>query len=535
MLRKLLSVSLILIVSIFTQFSCQREQLSPLSLNQDISIQEAKAFMMRTQPNAKADGQTNAKRDEYWSLAQKLTYKNGLPVVVVPLTYNYGVPLVINGKLPENGKPFDKSDYAIQKKLFVYKDPKGKVQVDVVSIIPTEDGRKKHKKAQGDDFDGYVLAYDNTETVYQGGWFYKNGKATNRVRTQSTRNARTAALTLNDGGPCDILVYTPSDGSGGSAAYQGGSTPRPSTSFTDDTGAMWTLAYTITMSCGGAGPDNGEATGPTTNDPSFGDGNWIWNIPAPGSSGGGGGYGFGPPPPYEPFMITENGVTGGSPEENFFYDMEYNHSPFLFFSNEEKALMIDFQGLMYSVKNYVLETGQKPDLSRLLLASNASNQQLESTAALLIEEDEEQQLNQTEKNLLGFGTAAYDINLKKFYSDARRATIMTIINFGYDAAVHNGAGIANAFKHALLAELHAVTFTRPLGVLIAEAHETQPDTEVTARMDRWNNRRGFMIYDDHPTASLVEFSVYSFQAMVDGQLRYIAREGDQVLTQTRFF
>ncbi len=328
----------------------------------DITIAEAKAWFVPQSAGAKVGSEKPAtRRTEFWNLAQKQTYANGLSVVVVPLTYNYDQATASKQDVLGGKKSVDKTDYMIQKKLLIYKDPKGNILADVITVIPTDDNRKKNKKVKGDSFDGYVLAYDNAEKKFMGGWYYENGKPTNRARLLTGKGGRVM-------GDCDILVYK-NEGPNPPAQVGGGGLSDPSSGFWDGGGNHWQLDYTISLDCGNG---FGGSTPPSNSQGSnTGDVAWFWNA-SPGGGGGGGGGGSAP---YTPIMIGDNGLIGGSQADNFFYDMNYNHSPSIYFDEEEQAVIRDYPLLISSLQNYIDQYGQKPDGSNAFILSAADQAQ----------------------------------------------------------------------------------------------------------------------------------------------------------------
>lgn len=315
----------------------------------------------------------DTRRTEFWNLARKLTYANGLPVVVVPLTYNYDKVTASKRNGLEGKKAIDKTDYTVQKKLLIYKDQKGNILADVITVIPTDDNRKKSKNVKGDSFDGYVLAYDNAEKKFMGGWYYKNGKPGNRVRMTGKGGRVT--------GDCDILVYRNEGPNPPAQVGGGGGLSTPTTGFWDGAGNHWELDYTIPLDCGDGFGNNTPPAG--SQGGNEGDVAWFWNATSGGGGGGGGGSNGGGSAPYTPIMIGDDGLIGGSQADNFIYNMNYNHSPSIYFDEDEQAVIREYPSLISGLQSYIDQYGQKPDGSNAIIMSAADQQLYPKLAALI--------------------------------------------------------------------------------------------------------------------------------------------------------
>ena len=180
---------------------------------------------------------------------------------------------------------------------------------------------------------------------------------------------------------------------------------------------------------------------------------------------------------------------------------------------------------------YMDQTGQKPDLSDLTINVNTASidELLTAINKLMDEPAPGADLPVAEKALLGFGTPAWEANIKKYYWDARWATVRTIIHYDYPAAQENGTSIANAFKHAMFACYHAESFGLSLAIQLCTAHEEQPNT-ITSQMDNWNNSEGFKIWNTgERDFNRIDFLVIG--GVRAGEMRWI-KYGDNVLTPT---
>ncbi|AQG80644.1 hypothetical protein [Spirosoma montaniterrae] len=357
MKHRIPSILLVVLAVLLVQWSCRSERDNLVQpVPPDLSIEEAKSWFTNQPSNARqAASKSNIIRNEYWSAAQKLNFTNGWPVVVVPLTYNYDHAMAFQNIKPGSAARLKKEDFEVQKKLLVYKDPKGNMLADVIVIIPTDDNRRKNKKVKGDDFDGYVLAYDRTETKYLGGWIYQNGKAKRREILKDNKGGRLAG-TMGD---CDILVYKNAGGQQ-AAKVGGGDTggSGPVQGFYDGGGTYWQLDQVISADCAGGNNGTGNFPMPSPSTPSAGDPAWIWNLPVIGGGGLDGGNGN---PSPTPIMIGDDGLIGASFVDRFFYDMEQNRG--IFFSNEEKNIIRESFGYVWSdIVEYVDATGDKPML-----------------------------------------------------------------------------------------------------------------------------------------------------------------------------
>ena len=52
-------------------------------------------------------------------------------------------------------------------------------------------------------------------------------------------------------------------------------------------------------------------------------------------------------------MIGDDGLIGGSPPDNFIYNMNYNHSPSIYFGEAEQAVIRDYPFLISALQNYI--------------------------------------------------------------------------------------------------------------------------------------------------------------------------------------
>lgn len=159
-----------------------------------------------------------------------------------------------------------------------------------------------------------------------------------------------------------------------------------------------------------------------------------------------------------------------------------------------------------------------PEFNPNFDADNATDAEIEEQFRLM-----EIGLSDSEKILLGYGTPAFNANLRKYHKDARQATLEARDRYGYDEAVKNCCGIGNSFKHALFAALHCQTFGRELGRNLATAHE-DVDGGLSKDMDMHNNNEGWKIYDDSPNSSLGAFSNAVKEAVNFGKMKHI-RDG----------
>ncbi len=506
------SLILLLTVAVIVSACRPEQEMAVVPTLPDITIAEAKAWFTGQNANARlTGGQSTTRRTEHWEFAEKTTYKNGLPVVVIPLTYNYDYQTASGRETLGGKKNVKKIEYIVQKKLLVYKNPKGMVQADIISIIPTDENRKKSPKVKGDTFDGYVLAYDKTEKNFMGGWYYKNGKAKNRVRLTGSKSGRVA-------GDCDILVYV--NRGSDAPAHVGGGGSNPDTGFRDEQGNYWELDHVIPMPCGQDGGDNGNP-GDNIGNPSLPPGS-----PQPGNGDGDPGGSDGGAP-YTPGIIGDNGNISTSSATNFFYDLRHNRG--ITFTDTEKSLIeLNFVEWSNVILNHLNATGQKPDLSIFIIDINASDQQMINAINELMDQGVPTGLKQRELELMGFGTSQFRNNLNKYYNDAHIATIRATLRYEYTEARYNALGRGNAFKHAFFAIMHAQSFGRSVAQELANAHEeydvnTSPtDYSLEIQMDLWNNQAGFDIYDVNSGQTIIQFDNATFQAVSNGVMRFLS-------------
>lgn len=108
--------------------------------------------------------------------------------------------------------------------------------------------------------------------------------------------------------------------------------------------------------CGGGSTSGGYTGGGL----SWGDGS---------GSGGGGGT---PGTVFTPIMLTDEGVIGLSPVDNFFYTLENERAQPVFFAQNEKQIIRTFPQLIYIAWTIIDKTGEKPDAVYLLSAAHAT-------------------------------------------------------------------------------------------------------------------------------------------------------------------
>ena len=488
---------------------------------QEITVEEAKAFINNQKAGARVSN-ANSKtiRTEYWKDAQKLTFENGLPVVVVPLSYNFENQTAFQNGRPDKGKRYDKGNYAFESKLLVYKNRDGKMMADMVRFIPEADSRKGKRKIAGKDFSGYVLAYDQSGSMYRGGWYYEKGKPQKRVRIDGAKKARLASS------DCDILIYRPADPDR-PAQLGTGAPASAGSAYYDSQGNLWVLDEVIPMPCGG-GTGTGNSDGPVDGSPGYvppgyGDPSWIWNTYGGGNGGSNSTYS-----PFTMDIIGDFGIVSFDAADNFFLTLLINRG--IAFDSAEQQLIRENWGLWRNaIWNYVTQTNQKPDLSGFILdINNATDQQVINAIGKLMDDPGVPKgITNDELILLGLGTAQFRANLNKYYQDAKEATQRAIGRYSYAEAQEQGLSRANAFKHAMFAILHARSFGRQLAQDLANSHEnydinrSPTDYVIEVQMDLWNNQEGFTIYDSNPNRQISEFDDAVFQAVSNGVMRYI--------------
>lgn len=226
---------------------------------------------------------------------------------------------------------------------------------DIVRFIPEADSRKGKRKIDGKDFSGYVLAYDQSETTYKGGWYYEKGKPKKRVRIEGAKMARLASS------DCDILIYRPVDpdrpaqlGTGAPASEE--------SAYYDSQGNLWVLDEVITMPCGGntgTGNNDGPADGsPGYVPPGYGDPSWIWNT----YSGGGSSNST-----YSPFtmnIIGDFGIVSFDAAENFFLTLLINRG--IAFDSAEQQMIRENWGVLFGpLLSAIQQTNQKPTIQMI--------------------------------------------------------------------------------------------------------------------------------------------------------------------------
>ena len=313
-----------LVVALFTvltQWSCQptRDMLvEPAS--QDISVVEAKSWLTRQQAMISSKAKkSNDSRNDYWSLAKKTKYTNGTNVIVLPVTYNYSNTLGYWASKTAKDGPLDPDKYSIQSKLLMFKDAKGNLQSEFIQIIPTDDYRQKNKRVIGKNFSGVVARYDKEGDAPQSILAYKDGIFIGSLTASSIKSGR---LSVEISCDCCLVIGTPN----GPIVY--------------------------TFPC----PESLPPPAPI--------GPWGGSNIDFGGSGGAGGIG-GSYGPYTPVMLTDEGVVGLSPVDNFFYQMENERIPPVLFSPEEKQFIRAYPDLMYKIGPVVEATGYRPDMTEL--------------------------------------------------------------------------------------------------------------------------------------------------------------------------
>ena len=461
MTRNYLLLAVVVLFTMLTQWSCQPTQYEAIKPTaQDISIAEAQHWLTAQQASARlrADEHKNAP-EVYWKLAQKHQLTDGRVAIVVPLTYQYQPVLASSVKVSDMAS-LDKEGLFIQSKLLVYKDKEGIMQSDLVQIIPTEEDRKKSKRVKASSFSGTVLVSGGLGGVPTAGYVYKDGKLTGSFKPSATQGARLSNTR------CGVYLY-----------YLHGTAPEDLTvehTTRDASGQVFDAVF-IAASCeseGGGGFNGG------------------------GNGGGGGGY------------FDDNGELTSSQAYNFLYYMQNQRDPAIAFNNDEQTLVRQNPKIIVSLSVYINQYGQKPDLSAFTVDVNtASDQQMISAINKLVNDPGVPTgMTSQELSLLGLGTSSFRANLNKYYYDAREASWRAIINYtSYEQAVERSASIANAFKHSLLAILHARTFGRSRAQQIANAHEeydvnrSPTEYSVEIQMDLWNNQEGFNIFDANPS------------------------------------
>jgi hypothetical protein len=531
-MKKLFSIALWAVFFALTVVSCKVQEIDKTDSlkTQDITIEEAKMWMQSQKAGARVAGGSKTTRTEYWSGARKLNYANGSAAVVVPLSYNYENRTVFMDGKPANNKKLNKRDFFFESKLFVYKDAKGNMQADVVRFIPEVSTRKGNKKIDGKDFSGYVLAYDQTENTYLGGWYYQKGESKGRVRLNgSTKMARIASS------PCDILIYEAADTD--RPAKLGTGAPAPDFYYDQD-GIAWVLSEVIAMPCGSGSTNNTNNTSNNNtsnnnntntsgtsgaNTAGYGQPGWTWY------SGGGNSQ---LPTNWSPFtmdMLGDFGVVSFSAADNFFLTVLINKG-IAFDEVDQELIRNDFGLWGKALTDYINSSGQKPDLSAFTLnTNNATDQQVINAINSLMEEPGVPKgITNDELILLGLGTAQFRANLNKYYQDAKDATQRAIWRYSYAEAQEQGLSRANAFKHALFAILHARSFGRQLAQQLANEHEeydisqSPANYSIETQMDLWNNQEGFNIYDSNPNRQISEFDNAVFQGVTNGNMRYVS-------------
>ena len=321
-----------MVVTLFTalsQWGCQPAQQDAVDpASQDISIQEARGWIDTQKSGARlgADGR-KVSRNEYWNDAQKLTFINKRPVVVVPLTFDYEQLSAFIGADADKKKAKDAEEHVIQSKLLVYKDDTGKMQADVIDIIPTEDDRSKNKKVKGDSFSGYVLTRTQNGAGLGTGWVYEKGKLTGSF-TPTAKGGRTVTCVNIS------IVQTYYDGMCGCPAV-----------FIID-------SFTFCPMEPGGGQPSGQPGG---------NGNGGANGP---NGSGGGGFTSSGGQPSNP-ILNDPIILNGTPVERFFRVMQFYRSPSIVFSNEEKALINEFPALVIPISDYIEANGNKPDINKI--------------------------------------------------------------------------------------------------------------------------------------------------------------------------
>ncbi|TAE24342.1 MAG: hypothetical protein EAZ91_20570 [Cytophagales bacterium] len=523
-MKKLLRLVVLIACIALNGISCRVQEIEKVesSVSQDITIEEAKTWMQSQKAGARVAVGGSTIRTEYWSEAKKVNYENGLPAIMVPVLYNFQKSTGMTSK-PVNGQKYDKRDYTFETNLVVYKDEKGKLLADVVRMIPLPGSKNSNSKMNGKDFTGYVLAYDQTEKSFMGGWYCEKGKATSKIKLNRSKSARVASS------DCDILIYKPADPDRPAKLGDGQPTSTDG-SYYDSEGTLWVLEKTIPMACGPAEGGNNNQSVPTVD---WGDPNWYWTVyEMAGGVGSNTNYNSNPNTAWMPYavsMLSEYGNVNFDPKGNFFIAAENRG---IYFGDDEKALIREeWASLSNAIWNYITTANRKPNLSDLSFDVNTSTeeQMLSAAMRLMVEEENLNSLPREERRLLGEGTPNYRRNCELYLSDARKATIRAIRHYTYSEAQEDGFSQANAFKHAIFACYHADTFGRNLAEQICEAHEGG-SMLLDSEMDRWNNAQGFKYWDtgEH---ELMRLDYLIHQATLNGELRWIKRN-DLVLTPT---
>jgi hypothetical protein len=167
-----------------------------------------------------------------------------------------------------------------------------------------------------------------------------------------------------------------------------------------------------------------------------------------------------------------------------------------------------------------------PPAALTLDITTAATSDLLSAITAMVEE-----LTPEERVLLGENLPGYRDKLVIYYLNAAEAVARTYARFNsYQSAMEDATGRANAYKHAILAIIHARSlFGRPFAETLVNAHETSACQSDECIMDRWNNSQGFSVYDANQSLNLGTLDDNVWIRHNNGNLRYIK---NNVLTPT---
>ncbi|MFD2522806.1 hypothetical protein [Emticicia soli] len=118
---------------------------------------------------------------EQWEKAQNLNFKDGTAVTVIPILHKSIEKAAILYDLGIKNDPVSKN--AVVSKLLRYTLPNGAKQSEVLYIIPTPYYLAHNNNLiNGNNLDGFVLTFTETERKFLGGWYYHNGSPIFRVK-----------------------------------------------------------------------------------------------------------------------------------------------------------------------------------------------------------------------------------------------------------------------------------------------------------------------------------------------------------------